>query len=184
VTRFSITQTSIDGLLVVHRQRVEDARGYFSRFFCAQELAEAGFNQPIAQINQTLTRRRGSVRGIHFQHPPHGEDKFVSCLRGSVFDVAVDLRRGSPTFLQWHAETLSADNARSLFIPKGFAHGFQTLCDDVELLYLHTAPYVRAAEGGLNPLDPALGIGWPLPFADVSDRDVAHPYLTPDFGGI
>jgi len=184
MSSFSLLSTALDGIKVVQRQRTSDARGYFSRFFCADELAEAGFVQPIAQINQTLTRRKGSVRGLHFQHPPHAEDKFVSCLRGEVFDVAIDLRKGSPTFLQWHAETLSADNARSLFIPKGFAHGFQTLCDDVELLYLHTVPYARSAEGGLNPLDPALGIAWPLPFADVSDRDAARPHLTPDFGGI
>lgn len=184
MTKFLVSDTGIDALRVVQRQRIEDARGYFSRFFCADELAQAGFTQPIAQINQTLTRCQGSVRGLHFQHPPHAEDKFVSCLRGEVFDVAVDLRKGSPTFLQWHAETLSANNMRSLFIPKGFAHGFQTLCDDVELLYLHTTPYVRTAEGGLNPLDPVLGIAWPLPFAAMSDRDAAHPSLTPDFGGI
>jgi dTDP-4-dehydrorhamnose 3,5-epimerase len=181
---FSLLLTPLDGLKVVQRQRMGDSRGYFSRFYCAEELAAVGFTQPIAQINQTLTRRRGSVRGLHFQHPPHAEDKFVSCLRGEVFDVAVDLRKGSPTFLQWHAEMLSADNARSLFIPKGFAHGFQTLCDDVELLYLHTTPYIQTAEGGLNPLDPMMGIVWPLPFADVSDRDAAHPHLTPEFGGI
>lgn len=184
MARFSILNTGIDGLRVVQRQRIEDERGFFSRFFCAEEIAAAGFSGPIAQINQTLTRRCGAVRGMHFQHAPHAEDKFVSCLRGEVFDVAVDLRRGSPTFLQWHAEILSAENGRSLLIPQGFAHGFQTLVDDVELLYLHSAPYVASAEGGVHPADPTIAIAWPLALADLSARDAAHPHLTNEFGGI
>jgi len=101
-----------------------------------------------------------------------------------VFDVAVDLRKDSPTFLQWHAEILTADNDRSLLIPQGFAHGFQTLVDDVELLYLHSAPYAQSAEGGVSPTDPKLAIAWPLDLAELSPRDAAHPYLTNDFGGI
>jgi dTDP-4-dehydrorhamnose 3,5-epimerase len=184
VARFVVDATALGGLKLIHRQKFEDSRGFFSRFFCAEQLAHAGFTQPVAQMNHTLTRRRGSVRGLHFQHPPHAEDKLVSCLRGEIFDVAVDIRRGSPTFLHWHAERLSAENGRSLFIPKGFAHGFQTLTDDAELLYLHSTPYVQSAEGGLNPADPMLAIAWPLPFADVSQRDAAHACLTPEFGGI
>jgi dTDP-4-dehydrorhamnose 3,5-epimerase len=179
-----VTATGLQGLNLIEREQRADARGSFSRLFCAEELASAGFAQPIAQINHTLTRRRGSVRGLHFQHPPHSEDKMVNCLRGSVFDVALDLRHGSPTFLRWHAEVLSADNRRSLLIPKGFAHGFQALSDDVELLYFHSAPYVQAAEGGVNPRDPAIAIDWPLPFADVSERDAAHPPLGPSFNGV
>jgi len=123
------------------------------------------------------------VRGLHFQHPPHAEDKLVSCLRGEVFDVAVDLRQGSATFLQWHAEILSADNARSLLIPQGFAHGFQTLTDDCELLYLHSRAYAAGAEGALNVRDPALAIRWPLAFTDISERDAQHPLLTREFTG-
>lgn len=183
-SRFAIVATPIPGLMLVQRQRSEDARGYFSRFFCAEELAEAGFAKPIAQINHTLTTRTGSVRGLHFQHPPHAEVKYVSCLRGRVFDVAVDLRRGSPTFLRWHAEILSADNGCSLMIPEGFAHGFQTLADDTELLYLHSSPYAAAADGALNVADPALGIHWPLAFADLSARDAQHALITPEFTGI
>ncbi|WP_307616828.1 dTDP-4-dehydrorhamnose 3,5-epimerase [Variovorax boronicumulans] len=182
--RFDVTATRLDGLKLIQRHKLEDSRGFFSRFFCAEELACAGFSQPVAQMNHTLTHRRGSVRGLHFQYPPHAEDKLVSCLRGKVFDVAVDLRRDSPTFLAWHAEELSAENARSLFIPKGFAHGFQTLADDTELLYLHTTPYVQGAEGGLNPADPALAIAWPLAFADLSARDAAHPFIPSDFRGV
>jgi dTDP-4-dehydrorhamnose 3,5-epimerase len=182
--RFAIGDTAIDGLKVVSRRTMGDERGFLSRFFCADELREAGFVDPIVQINHTLTRAAGSIRGMHFQRPPFAEDKFVSVMRGEVLDVAVDLRRGSPTFLHWHGERLSADNRRSLFIPKGFAHGFQTLTPDCELVYLHTQRYEPSAEGGLNPFDPRLAIDWPLPVADMSARDREHPMITPDFTGI
>jgi dTDP-4-dehydrorhamnose 3,5-epimerase len=183
-SKFRVISTPLEGLNLVERQRVQDTRGFFSRFFCASELAEAGFRLPIAQINHTYTARKGAVRGLHFQHPPHAEDKLVSCLRGEVFDVAVDLRRGSATFLQWHAETLSAANARSLLVPQGFAHGFQTLSDDCELIYLHSREFVAGAEGALNVRDPRLAIRWPLDITDISDRDLRHPLLSRDFTGI
>lgn len=184
MARFTLTHTPLTGLVLVQRQRAQDARGFFSRFFCAEELAGAGFVLPIAQINHTFTARCGAVRGLHFQHPPHAEDKFVSCLSGEIFDVAVDLRRGSPTFLHWHAEILSADNRLSLLIPQGFAHGFQTLTDDCELMYLHSRPYAQGAEAALSVRDPRLAIAWPLPFTDISERDANHPLLTDDFTGI
>jgi dTDP-4-dehydrorhamnose 3,5-epimerase len=184
MARFNLHTTPLNDLVLVERQRIGDQRGFFSRFFCAQEFADIGFRLPIAQINHTLTQRRGAVRGLHFQHPPHCEDKLVSCLRGQVFDVAVDLRRGSPTFLKWHGEILSADNARSLIIPQGFAHGFQTLSDDCELLYLHSRPYAAGAEGALHVNDPALSIAWPLAITDISERDSRHPALTAEFTGI
>jgi len=175
--RFTVAETPIDGLMRVTRSIIGDHRGFLSRLYCSDELAEAGFDAPIKQINQTLTRAKGAIRGMHFQFSPHAEDKFVSCIRGEVLDVAVDLRSGSPTFLQGHAEPLSAENGASLFIPKGFAHGFQTLTKDCELLYFHTASYSKEAEGALNPLDPALAIAWPLPVTDMSVRDRAHPHL-------
>lgn len=181
---FDIVATPIADLVVIHRSVREDSRGYFSRFYCDDELAETGFPARIRQINHTLTRRIGSVRGLHFQHPPQSEDKLVSCLRGKVFDVAVDLRRGSPTFLHWHAEELSAENHRSLLIPKGFAHGFQTLSEDCELIYLHSQSYNPTVEGALNFADPRLSIAWPLPVADVSARDQSHAFLTSDFEGL
>ena len=181
---FVAIPTPLAGLVVVQRKRLEDQRGFFSRLFCAAELSAIGFALPIAQINQTLTRKRGAVRGLHFQHPPHAEDKFVSCLRGAIFDVAVDLRRGSPTFLKWHAEMLSAENGRSLFIPQGFAHGFQALADDCELIYLHSKPYAAQAEAALNVNDPALNVAWPLEFTDISQRDSANPRITEEFNGI
>jgi len=182
--RFAIGDTALDGLKVVTRRALGDERGFLSRFFCADELREAGFVDPIVQINHTLTCRTGSIRGMHFQRPPFAEDKFVSVLRGEVLDVAVDLRRGSPTFLRWHGEHLSAENRRSLFIPKGFAHGFQTLTPDCELVYLHTQRYEPTSEGGLNPFDPRLAIDWPLPVSDMSARDREHPMITPDFTGL
>jgi dTDP-4-dehydrorhamnose 3,5-epimerase len=181
---FTAEPTRLKGLTVVHRRLAEDDRGFFGRIFCAEDLATIGFARPVAQINHSLTRKRGTVRGMHFQHPPHAEDKFVSCLRGEVFDVAVDLRAGSATFLQWHAERLSADNQRSLLIPRGFAHGFQTLTDDCELIYVHSWPYVPGAEGALHAADPALAIDWPLPIADLSPRDASHPFVDDAFVGI
>jgi len=159
--RFTPQATPLAGLTLVERHRIGDDRGFLSRLYCADALAAIGFDAPIAQINHTLTRRQGAIRGMHFQHPPHAEDKFVSVLRGAVFDVAIDLRAGSTTFLQWHGAELSADNARSLFIPKGFAHGFQTLTENCELIYLHTASYRQSAEGAINALDPRVGITWP-----------------------
>lgn len=182
--RFLVSDTPIAGLKRIERQRLEDERGFLSRLYCAAELAEAGFDRPVAQINQTLTRVPRTVRGMHFQYPPHAEDKFVSCLRGEVWDVAVDLRKGSPTFLHWHGERLSRENGVSLFIPRGFAHGFQTLTTDCELLYLHTAAYSREAEGALHALDPRLGIEWPLPVGEMSERDRNHPFIDDVFAGI
>ena len=182
--RLTITALPFAGLKRVERQRLGDARGFFTRVFCADELRAAGWREPIAQINHTVTARKGSVRGMHFQWPPHAEMKLVSCIRGEVFDVAVDLRHGSPTFLKWHAEHLSADNDRALLIPQGFAHGFQALSDDAELIYCHSTVYEAASEGGLNPRDPKLAIGWPLPIAVMSARHAAAPMLDAAFAGV
>jgi dTDP-4-dehydrorhamnose 3,5-epimerase len=182
--RLDLTPLPLPGLVRIARQQARDSRGFFSRFFCAQVLQAVGITRPIAQINHTYTARSGAVRGLHFQHPPDAEDKIISCLRGTIFDVAVDLRRGSPTFLQWHAEILSSENAHSLLVPQGFAHGFQTLSDDCELLYLHTHPHTPQAEGAMNVSDPRLAIRWPAPFTDISERDTLHPHLTSDFQGI
>jgi len=121
---------------------------------------------------------------MHFQRPPHAEIKLVNCLRGEVWDVAVDLRAGSPTFLRWHAERLSADNGCALLIPRGFAHGFQTLSDDVELLYCHSAAYAAQSEGGMHPQDERLGIAWPMPLTELSARDAGHARITETFTGI
>lgn len=172
------------GLMRVERLRVGDHRGFLSRLYCADEFAAAGVALSIAQINHTQTRTRGAVRGMHFQWPPHAEAKLVSCVRGQVFDVAVDLRAGSPTFLHWHGESLSEENGRALLIPPGFAHGFQTCSDDCELVYLHSAPYRPESEGAAHALDPRLAIAWPLPITEMSARDRAHPFLPADYTGI
>ena len=184
MNRFTVSDTVISGLKVIERQQIGDSRGFLARLFCAEELADAGWQKPIAQINQTLTEKKGTVRGMHFQYPPHAEMKLVSCLQGAVWDVAVDLRAGSPTFLQWHAQELSADNRRAYLIPEGFAHGFQTLTDDCELLYLHSDAYAPQAEAGLNPRDPELSIAWPLPVSEISARDEKHPMLDARFKGV
>lgn len=177
MSRFTVSNLPLASLKLVERQRIGDSRGFLSRLFCAEELAAAGWVKPIAQINHTYTAMRGTVRGMHFQRPPHNEMKLVSCIRGEVWDVAVDLRAGSPTFLHWHAERLSADNGRALLIPEGFAHGFQTLTNDAELLYCHSAAYKTSAEAGLNPLDARLAITWQLPIIELSAQDAAHPLI-------
>lgn len=182
--RFDIIDTPLSGLRLVRRKPINDGRGYLERLFCAEQLQKLIPGKAVVQINHTLTARQGAVRGLHFQRPPHAETKFVSCLRGKVFDVAVDLRRGSPTFLHWHAEVLSADNHSTFVIPEGFAHGFQALSDDCEMLYFHTAAYCLAAEAGLNARDPALNIDWPETITELSARDAAHPFASDDFEGM
>ena len=184
MSRFAVDDMPLAGLKRLTRQRIGDQRGFLSRLFCADELAGAGWHRPIAQINHTLTAVRGTVRGMHFQRPPHAEMKLVSCIRGEVWDVVVDLREGSATFLRWHAERLSADSGHALLIPEGFAHGFQALTDDVELLYCHSMPHEPAAEGGLHPMDPALFIAWPLPAANLSPRDGQHKLMDANFRGL
>jgi len=183
-TRLSILNLEISGIKVIQRQPIGDERGYFERVFCAGELQSIIGARRIVQINHTKTLKKRTVRGMHFQHPPHAEMKLVSCLRGEVYDVAVDLREDSPTFLQWHAEILSEDNHKTFAIPEGFAHGFQTLTDDCELLYFHTSAYHSEAEAGLNALDERLAIKWPMPIAERSMRDQQHPALVNDFSGI
>ncbi|MGR8979430.1 MAG: dTDP-4-dehydrorhamnose 3,5-epimerase [Gammaproteobacteria bacterium] len=182
--RFDFLPTPLNGLTAIQRKTIGDSRGFFSRFFCAEEFSRIGFVKPVAQINHSLTHSKGAVRGLHFQHPPFAEDKIVNCLKGAVFDVAVDLRKGSPTFLQWHGEILSAGNRRSLFIPQGFAHGFQALTADCELIYLHSSPFAPGSEGALNVLDPRLAISWPLPITELSNRDRSHPMIAVDFEGL
>jgi dTDP-4-dehydrorhamnose 3,5-epimerase len=184
VSRFAIQGTKLTNLAVVERSASGDERGFLSRMFCAEELRSAGWTWPISQINHSLTRLAGTVRGMHFQHPPKAEAKLVSCLRGAVWDVALDLRKDSPTFMRWHAEELSATNRRALLIPPGFAHGFQTLKPDCELLYLHSAAYDPASEDALNPRDPAACITWPRKITVISERDANCPMIGPVFQGL
>lgn len=184
MSRFAVTNLPLDGLKLIERTRLGDSRGFLSRLFCTEELAVAGWHKPIAQINLTYTAQRGTVRGMHYQQPPHAEMKLVTCIRGEVWDVVVDLRASSLTFLHWHAETLSAENKLALLIPEGFAHGFQSLADDVELIYCHTAAHNPEAEAALYAQDPRLAIAWPAAITSMSLRDANSPLIGTKFEGV
>jgi len=182
--RFNCFDTPLAGLKIVQRKPIVDARGFLSRFYCADELKAFGFNKSISQINHTLTKQTGAVRGLHYQKPPCAEIKLVNCIKGKIYDIAIDLRKDSPTFLRWYGAVLSEGNQCSLLIPEGFAHGFQTMTDSCELLYLHTAPYSKEHEAALNVSDPRLNIEWPLEITELSERDRLHPMINNDFEGI
>ncbi len=171
------TPLKLSGAYRIDLEKREDERGFFARLFCVEEFAALGLETAWAQMNTSLTRTTGSVRGLHFQRPPMAEVKVVRCLRGAAFDVMVDLRAGSPSFGQWDAVELTPENRSMVYIPHGFAHGFQTLAPDTELLYFHSAAYSAAHEGGVHHADPALGIRWPLAIAEISPRDRALPPL-------
>lgn len=183
--RFTFSPTDLAGLWVVQRKPIADGRGFFSRFYCAQEFGAIGMHQSLVQINHSLSHRSGTVRGLHFQHPPYAETKVVTCMAGCIFDVAVDLRQNSSTFLRWFCIELSAENKNSLVIPPGFAHGYQTLCDNAEILYLVTTPYSAEFEDGLNPFDPSIDIRWPVAASDISPRDAGRAMLNlADYRGL
>ena len=181
---FELIPTPLTGLTLVQRQVHEDDRGRFSRLFSMEGLREHGFSENVSQINHSVSLRRGTVRGMHFQYPPASEAKLVTCIRGCIFDVAVDLRPDSPGYLHWHGIYLSPDNQRSLLIPKGFAHGFQTMEDHSELIYVHSAAYQPELEGGIHPQDETVAIQWPLPVTNLSLRDRSHPPIDESFSGI
>ena len=176
------TSTPIKGVNLIKRKLHEDNRGSFARIYCNEELKK--LDKSICQINFSQTRLKGTIRGMHFQLKPFSEEKIITCLNGSVFDVVVDLRYGSPTFLQWHAEILSSENNNSLLIPEGCAHGFQALENDCKLLYLHTELYNPDFEGSLNVMDPMIGINWPIPFSEISDKDANQPFIDKTYLGV
>ena len=168
---------------VIQLEPYADERGMFTRLFCWDEVKQIKHHKQIVQINQSLTKKRGAVRGMHFQYPPKAEIKMVKCLRGSVLDVIIDLRNSSATLLNWHGELLSAKNQKMMYIPEGFAHGFQTLEENTELLYLHTEFYDPNYEGGIGFNDPVLNIAWPLKVTEISKKDQNYVLLTKDFEG-
>lgn len=176
--------TPLQGAYVIDLTPFQDNRGWFARYYCKDEFASIHHTAEWVQMNHSFTTQRGTLRGLHFQLPPFREIKLVRCIAGSVFDVVIDLREDSPTRLQWFGVELSAANRRMIYIPEGFAHGFQTLTDNCELLYHHSAYYTPTAEAGIRYDDPVVGIDWPLPPADVSDRDRNHSLLTKAFKGI
>jgi dTDP-4-dehydrorhamnose 3,5-epimerase len=173
---------SIAGAFQVRHDLRSDARGRFKRQYSELEFAAAGLGTRWVQVNHSVTLGRGSIRGMHFQGRPNLEAKLVSCPFGRAFDVAVDLRRGSPTFLAWGA--VEIDETTSFYIPEGCAHGFQALSDEVHLIYQHSAAYAPEAEGGIRFDDPAIGVAWPLPAGTLSDRDRAFPLIGGDFEGL
>jgi len=175
---------SLNGAALIEAEPFCDHRGTFARFFCADELSELLGDRQIVNINFSRTALKGAVRGMHFQYPPKAEMKFVRCIRGAVYDVIVDIRKGSPTFLQWFGALLTKENMQMLCVPEGFAHGFQALEDGAELLYLHTEFYSPEHEGGLFYNDPVLGIDWPLLPTDVSERDNQHRTIDKTFNGV
>lgn len=182
--KMKVSRAPLAGLLLVETASIQDDRGQFTRLFCEEEYSGLRPGLHWTQINHSRTSHKGTVRGMHFQYPPAAEAKLIRCLRGRAFDVAVDLRAGSPTFLQWYGAELSENNSTQVFIPEGFAHGFQALADDTELLYLHTAAWDQEREGRLRHDDPKLGISWPLPVSQVSEKDRAAPLLTGQFAGV
>ena len=177
MTELRLTELPLPGLFCLQHKVHEDERGRFARLFCEGSLAAYGQAFHIRQINHSRTAQKGTVRGLHFQRPPMAEVKMVRCLKGAIFDVMVDLRAGSSSFGHWTALELTAENRSMAYIPEGFAHGFQTLSPETELLYFHSQVYSPAHECGLRHDDPRLGIQWPRPVADLSPRDAEHPGL-------
>jgi dTDP-4-dehydrorhamnose 3,5-epimerase len=176
--------TSLTGAYIVDPEPFRDERGSFERYYCQKEFEKIGHKKNWVQLNHSVTKNEGAVRGMHFQVEPYREIKLVKCVKGKVFDVIIDLRRSSDTFLQYFGVELSEDNHRMLYIPEGFAHGFQTLEPECHLIYHHSEYYVPGAEAGLRFDDPNLKIKWPVPVSIISERDVSHPLIDENFKGI
>ena len=171
------TETRLSGAYLIDVAPFEDERGLFARSFCTREFAEHGLVPDYVQANLSVGHRAGTLRGLHYQRPPHAEVKVIRCVRGAFFDVIVDLRPGSTTYREWFGVELTADNHTALYVPEGFGHGFMTLADDTEANYMVSAFYTPDAEGGLRWDDPAIGIEWPMQPTVISDKDAAWPDL-------
>lgn len=176
--------TPFTGLFEIQQVIQRDSRGYFTRLFCQKELSQIRGDISFAQMNLSHTLLKGSLRGMHCQKPPAAEAKLVRCISGAVLDIVVDLRQDSATFLKYYAVELSVDNDRAIFIPEGFAHGFQALTDNVSLLYMHTEFWTPDQEFGIRYDDPKISIDWPLDITHCSDRDLKHPLLDTEFKGL
>jgi dTDP-4-dehydrorhamnose 3,5-epimerase len=171
------TETKLKGAFIIDLDIKEDNRGFFARTFCAKEFEQHGLKPVVAQCNLSFNHKAGTLRGMHFQTPPACETKLVRCTRGVIYDVIIDLRPDSPTYLQHIGVELSADNRRALYVPELFAHGYQTLTDDAEVVYQVTEFYTPGCEGGIRYSDPAVGIEWPLPVSVISDKDASWKLL-------
>ncbi len=178
------TPTGIAGSYVIDLEPYSDSRGWFARTYCKEEFQKIGHHKEWLQINHSFTNKSGTIRGMHFQPPPHSEIKLIRCISGSIFDVIIDIRKDSPQFLHWFGIELSAQNKKMLYIPEGFAHGFQTLTDGCELIYHHSEMYHKDAEAGIKYNDPAINIQWPIALTEISERDARHSLLDKQFKGI
>jgi dTDP-4-dehydrorhamnose 3,5-epimerase len=178
------TELELPGAYLVELDRIEDERGFFARTFCREEFAEHGLEADVVQANTAFNRRAGTLRGLHFQAEPHEETKLVRCTRGAVYDVIVDLRPGSGTYTRWVGVELTAENDAMLYVPRGFAHGYQTLVDDTETSYLMGTAYEASSGRGVRWDDPAFGIGWPeVGERTINERDLGWPDFSPDDAG-
>jgi dTDP-4-dehydrorhamnose 3,5-epimerase len=173
----NISSLALAGVHLIELTPQSDERGFFARMFCEKEFAAAGLNAQIPQINLSFNARRGTLRGMHFQRAPHGETKVVRCIRGAIYDVVVDLRQGSSAWGKWLGVELNAENRNALYIPAGFAHGFQTLADETEVLYFMGSAFVAEASAGIRFDDPMLGISWPLNVSVISAKDLGYEAL-------
>ena len=171
------TELPLKGAYTIDLEKMEDDRGFFARYWCKNEFEELGLDANIVQINNSMSRYKGTLRGLHFQCPPKAETKIVRCIYGTIWDVIVDIRESSPTYGKWYGTELNDINRTMMYVPKGFAHGFQTLVDNVELLYLHSEFYSQKHESGLSYNDKTIAIDWPLPVSEISERDKLYPTL-------
>lgn len=178
------TETSLKGSFIIDLEPLTDERGWFARTYCKNEFSKIGHSKEWVQLNHSFTRQLGTIRGMHYQLPPFSEIKLVRCIAGAVYDVIIDLRQGSATFLNYFATPLSSANKKMIYIPEGFAHGFQALTDDCELIYHHSQFYSPGVEGGIKFDDPKVNIDWPLPVQIISARDNAHPFINVNFKGL
>ena len=177
-------KSKIQNVYIVELEPFIDNRGMFARVFDKNEFKEIGHSKEIMNINYSSTKKKGAIRGMHFQYPPKAEIKIIKCIKGTIHDVAIDIRKGSPTFLQYHGEILSANNMKMLYVPEGVAHGFQALDDNIEMIYYTTEFYCAEMEGGIRYNDPMIGIEWPLEVTDISKKDKELKLLQNDFKGI
>ncbi len=178
------TETKLQDSYTIELEPFTDERGWFARYFCMDEFKQVGHTKPWLQMNHSATNKKGSIRGMHYQLPPFSEIKLVRCVAGAVFDVIIDLRKESFTFLQWFGAELSAENKKMIYIPEGFAHGFQCLTDNCELLYHHSEYYKPNIEAGIRYDDQKINIEWPMPVTTISKRDSSHQYIDENFKGI
>jgi len=179
-----INNTSIQDLIVISQNKYNDNRGSFTKFFNYDVFKDSGLLFDVKQVNISSNKNKGTIRGMHFQLPPFSETKIVSCIKGEVFDVAVDLRKNSPTFLKWHYEILSSKNSKSLLIPDGFAHGFQTLTNDCNLMYIHSGIYKKEFEMSISAFDSKISIKWPFKCSTMSNRDKSCKMIDDNFSGV